>query len=600
LNNKKSVALIFISGLVIFLAGLHVQEFIRINCRFAIFVMEMKKYGVHVFPTLYDKAYTDYPSTLIYLMYLASLGGRVVNMLTITIPTALAAVLTLIMTYLLGARISKWLGAYSVLLCLLSYEFVSIARAPSLDMFVALATVTSFYLIYTADQDKGWKRLLLVPLCLIGSFAIRGPIGIVIPAAVVFSYYVINRKWTMSAVTAVISGVLIFLCMGTLLYLCVYSGGKELLELFLQDQIFSRMGSCKPPWYFFTNAVGSYAVTYPLALLVIAFYVKKLIKKPSKDDSKELHLLRSLVAWMFIVLIGMSIPGTKHLRYIVPIIPAMALVASWIFLNFDNLEWFKKLKKLVFLLCKIAPFGALAFIIVGTIVIKIIGLDIKLPFFIPVMLFAVLSAAVWALAKDIKPEQRDFALLGIMVAVLTLLRLMTIEPIEQYLEGSRKFVAEVEKVRQDNKVYFFNFGPDGDELKYQVNLGPDKMFVSEYIMAHGKYVQKAKPFARPAVKATPLKYTESQRKILDFLLKIFPPKKGVKFPKINPRFVLYQDYDKLLCLPEGTIFITREKRFKRNIPDELKPKFEIVVKGKMGHKECVAFRLKPQGKKSEK
>ena len=593
MNNKKTVALIFISGLTVFLGGLHAQEFIRINCRFALFVMEMKKYGLDIFPTLYNKPYTDYPSTLIYLMYLTSLGGKYVNMLTITLPTALAAVLTLIMTYLLGARVSKKLGIYSVLFCLLSYEFVSIARAPSLDMFVALATVVSFYLIYTADQDKGWKRLLLVPLCFVASFAIRGPIGIVIPAAVVFSYYLVNRKWTMTAIIAIVSAALIFLCMGTLLYLCIYSGGQELIEAFLQDQIFSRMSSGKPPWYFFTNAVGSYAVTYPLALLVIAFYAKKLIKKPSLADSKELHFMRILAAWMFIVLVGMSIPGTKHLRYIVPVIPAAALIASWIFLNFDNIKIFDMIKKLILQVCKFVPFAALAFIVIGTIVIKIIGLDIELPFFIPLFLFAMLSVVAWLMAKRFGKRQNDIVLVSILVATVTILRLMTIEPIEQYRESARKFVSDVEQIRQDNKIYFFDLGPDGYELKYQVNIGADKMFVSEFISPSSENEQKVEPQA--ISQSMPVKLEDPHRKYIDKLLEIFPPKKGVDFPVINPRYVSYH-YEKMLSFPPGTIFIAQVKSFKRNLPDEFKSKFEIVVNGAMGHKDCIAFRLKSTDK----
>ncbi len=588
MNNKKAAALIFISTMILFLAGLYGQEFIRINCRFALFVMEMKEYGLQLFPTLNGKPYTDYPSTFIFLMYLSSLGGNFVNMLTITIPTAVAAALTLVMTYLIGARVSKWLGAYAVVLCLMSYEFVSIARAPSLDMFVALATVAGFYLCYTADRDNGWKRLLLLPLCLIAGFAIRGPIGIVIPSAVIFIYYLINLRWLMALMTAVVAGSLILGCMITLLGLCAYTGGEELVEYFLRDQIFSRMGRGKPPWYFFTNAVGSYAVTYPMALVVVGFYAKKLLMSPKTDDvaGHRLHFMRSITAWLFIVLLGMSIPGTKHLRYIVATVPAMGLLAAWLFLNFDNLKIFAKLQKYLLIpACKLAPFAALAFIIIGSIVLKVIDVDIALPTFIPALLFASLAALVWMMPKLVRQEHDKFILLLVLTLTVAVLRLMTIEPIEQYVESSRDFVLRVEKIRNNNRICYFDLGPDGDELKYQVNLDTPRWRIPEFIIPP----RENKPSASSKPDDSVL-----QQKIIDFIMHLVPEHAGKEFQKISPMFIIHRKIDTIFDMPQGTIFVSKRKDFNRGLPDKFKEKLEIIEQGKMGHKEYFAFRLKQE------
>jgi len=45
-------------------------------------------------------------------------------------------------------------------------------------------------------------------------------------------------------------------------------------------------------------------------------------------------------------------------------------------------------------------------------------------------------------------------------------------------------------------------------------------------------------------------------------------------------------------LPPETIFITRKSRYEGYLPEEMKAEYEIIARGKMGHKKCVAFRRK--------
>ncbi len=582
MSNKKALAIISTLGMVIFLGGLYSAEFTRINCRFALFIGEMRQYGIGIFPTLYDKPYTDYPSSHILMMYLASFCGYAVNMLTATLPSALMAVFTLIMTYLLGARISKWLGGYAVLLCLLSFEFVSIARAPSLDLFVAAATILSFYLIYTADQDKGWKRLLLVPLCMVFGFAFRGPLGIVIPSIVVFSYYLVNRKWKMCIVCAAVSGLLAVLCMAGLLLLCVRQGGKELLEAFLTDQIVSRFEAGKPVWYFFTNGLASYSITFPLGLLVIIVYFKKLIKKPSAEDNNQIYFLRSIAAWILIVLFVMSIPGTKHLRYIVSVIPALALAGAWIFMNFDKLPLFAKIRTSFFIFCRILPLLALAALIILVIVLKIIGLKTEFPVVLPAILFLLFAVSISAFLKSLKTEQRDFTLVALAVATLAVTKILILEPIDRDSESAREFIAAVETVRQDQaQVCFFKLGPDGDELKYLINIPIEKRFVGRYFFPSYKPVYESK-LKNPS--------TDLKSAVFEAILRACPEDKKA-YPPIEPRYVI-SECDKMADMPASTIYITRKDYYDEKFPAELKPLYEIIVSGRMGHQQCVAFRKK--------
>ena len=96
----------------------------------------------------------------------------------------------------------------------------------------------------------------------------------------------------------------------------------------------------------------------------------------------------------------------------------------------------------------------------------------------------------------------------------------------------------------------------------------------------------------PAVDNKPAPVTGAKRKLMDLLLGVLPYDENKVYPVLHPRYICYPDYDRMFTLPQGTLFITTEKKFKRYIPDELKEEFKIIVRGRMGHRKSVAFRFK--------
>jgi hypothetical protein len=165
------------------------------------------------------------------------------------------------------------------------------------------------------------------------------------------------------------------------------------------------------------------------------------------------------------------------------------------------------------------------------------------------------------------------------------LQIMIIEPIEQNIEGSRKFAEQVESIREKNnsQVWFFDFGPDGDELKFLANIPQEKRFIPQFIST--SLPQEATPVDKNYVEANTLK-----QYIKRILMDIFPDKyKG--FPEIEPRYLCY-GIGKIETLPNKIIYISKAKNFESKIPKELKQNLEVIVSGKMGHQKCVAFKKK--------
>jgi len=536
--SKRTIAIyIFLASTALFLAGLHTTEFVRINCRFGLFVHEMAEGTIGPFPFLYGEPYYDYLSIHTYLMYVASfLGG--VNMLTATLPSALAAGGVMSLTYLIGARMSNKFGLFAVILLVASYEFLCIARAPSPDMFVAFATILSFYLMYTAERDKKAIRLLILPLLFILGFAVRGPIGAVIPIGVVCAYYLSMRRWK-TVVAAGILGTLVMACCIMLLIIIIYDeGGREMVKAFQGAQVGNRMSSGKPFWFYFTNAMGSYSLAYPLAFLVMGTYVwierKKYFAKVPSDSYAALR--QGLTAWFFVIILGMSIPGTKHLRYVVSAIPAAALLAAFVLVNPDKLKIFKKVRDIFLKICKIAPFVALAGVIIGAIVLKVLKIDLPVPMFLPAIMFLILGFALIGGTRKIKDTDRIMLTVALTAMLFFVIKIMIIEPIETYSESSYKLVKKIEGLRPvDSKLVFCGIGPDGEDLKYCINLKRSKFYI--------------------------------------------------------PAFIALDKNEEILNLKPGTLIIFKSNKTK-SIKPEVGKRLQEVAKGDLGHRICTVYKLK--------
>ncbi|MFA6717028.1 MAG: hypothetical protein WCS27_16745, partial [Victivallaceae bacterium] len=412
------------------------------------------------------------------------------------------------------------------------------ARAPSPDMFVAFSGICAFYLMYTAELENKALRLFFLPLLFVIGFVMRGPIGAVIPIGIVFVYYLSARRWK-TAVAGGVLGALALSCCLMLLIIIVYRhGGRELVKTFQETQVGSRMSKGKPVWFYFTNAMGSYALAYPLAFFVMGFYAwrerKKYFAAAAPDSYAALR--QRLTGWLLVIILGMSVPGTKHLRYIVAAIPAAALLATFLFVNPDRLPLFRKLRDWFLTICRFVPFAALGTVIVGAIVLKILKIDIPVPMFLPAIVFMVIGFAMLGGMRKIKGIDKMMFIITLTVMTFLVIKIMLIEPIENYGESSYKFVKKIESLRPaDGKLCFCGIDRDGEALKYLINLSRDRYYI--------------------------------------------------------PLFVELGKNEELLKLPAEVLIVFKANKIK-SVKPEVKKHLQELARGDLGHRECILFRLK--------
>lgn len=475
--------IIFFGGLLLFLIGINGQEIIGFEARFYLFALEMYRHGVSLFPETYHQPYPDYPVSSTLLIYgLAKLLGHLSKLVAV-MPSAIAASATLVVTYWIGLLHDKRWGLFAVFFLLLTNTFVMEARTISPDQYIVLVTTLSFYLIYSADRLHEVKRVWFVPLLFLVGFAFRGPIGLIVPAGVVCGYYFLDKNFK----AFFLFGLLAFLSLllaSAILFGAAYEAGGV---LFMQDvfrlQVSGRLQEADLPWYFyFSESIGAYAIAYPLAFLVVVGLVREFFIKNSSADIK---FIQKLAGWALIIIIGLTIPAGKKIRYIMAFAPALALISAYLFvMPAVRANYFNWLRRVVYYVCYFLP--AMCQILL------ICAMYYAPPLLISSISFATVSCCYFLL-QFLNLNKDELVVIGVAAVTFVLTIVLIVEPINLALNRTQSFVDGVEaaRVEQHAQLVFYHQAPDGMPIKYLVNAQSDEIpvFIStldEMIKFKGK------------------------------------------------------------------------------------------------------------------
>jgi 4-amino-4-deoxy-L-arabinose transferase-like glycosyltransferase len=465
--------LIGVGGLLLFTLGLDHRDFIHLEARFALFAQTMLRESAGFFPTLYGEPYPDYPAAGPLLIDLVSLLTGRVTTVTAVLPTSAAAALILVFTYLIGALHTPRWGLYAVLFELCTYQFLAAARSVSLDPFVAMATVGCFYAAYSAARLQRPWRISFIPLGWAIGFLTRGPIGLIIPAAVVAVFYLVERRRGQFIVTSVLALGLLALGMAGLLAAARAQGGPGFADQVLRAEALGRVAAgstAHPPVYFYpVNALAAFALSFPVAVALAACGFRALIR-PVSD---EWRLLRHLAAWTLTVMAGLSIPAKQEIRYLIPVVPAVALMAASLLVVTPSHAWLQRLRKWVFQLFLLMPWLGLALIAAGLAVPRLqarVPVDARPGAAATILaIIALLTLAVRLRLRD--DGGRELATVALSVTGFVAVTLLIVEPIAVDLNRVGPFVNEVRSHRiAGGPIAFYKIGPDAADVKFMAAL----------------------------------------------------------------------------------------------------------------------------------
>jgi 4-amino-4-deoxy-L-arabinose transferase-like glycosyltransferase len=473
-SDYKEVCVLFGISLLVFTFGLAGQEVIGFESRFYLFALEMYRHGLTWFPTTYLQPYPDYPGSSTWLIYLTACIFGGLNKLTAVLPTAVASALVVVLTYLIGALHQKRWGLIAALFLFLTIGFLKSARSLSLDMYPALMTVWCFYLVHAASVQHRPQLIKWVFLLFFLGFAFRGPIGLVMPTGVVCVYYLLKRDIKHCVLVGFAALSLLILSTAGLLLLAKHVGGVGFVSDVIRMEVVGRIDNSYQPIYFYlTNGLMQYALSFPLALFVMLGVFDSLVRS-SSGKLAERQFLIYLIGWMLVILLGMTIPGDKKIRYVLPMVPAAALLAAYVFVAPSDRSYFTTIRTMLlrcfFFLPAFFALAAEAIFYYATKQHFLVAIDYHAVCIVMVLLqIAVLMSYRYQKQRS---QVLQLTVMGLAVISFIAFFLMVIEPIEQRIERARAVIVnvEAERIRQHAQLVFYKERPDGFAIKYLINM----------------------------------------------------------------------------------------------------------------------------------
>ncbi len=456
-------------ALLLFIAGSWNQAIIGFDARFVLFAQEMLRHGPGFFPTTYGQPYADYLATSTLMTWLLSVPLGEVTSLTAWLPTAVASATIVVLVYRLTAPYSQRWGLLSIAILLLSSTFISETRAVSLDQMLAAISLAVFYLGYAHDHFGKGKRLHWLCLLVLFGFAIRGPIGLVIPTGMLCSYYLINRQWRQLFSFGLLALALLAACVGLLLLMAKLSGGESFMQDVIRMQFLGRMDGSEGSsgvLYYFTSSVGNYALAYPLAVLVLVAMVVSGRRVPGP----ALQLVWYCAAAGLLVMVGLSIPQAKKARYVLPMLPMAAMIAAYPF-QATHGRLFAWLRGLMLAIWTLLP----ALLVVGLLLAR---KRYPEPLSDLGWVFGVLGVlqALTLLALFL-PRARPMVPAFVAVLAVWGTYIAVVEPLEREVYDTRTFTLRVHEqvMQQHAPLVLHGLGKDAKAIKYMVNLDCDRV-----------------------------------------------------------------------------------------------------------------------------
>jgi 4-amino-4-deoxy-L-arabinose transferase-like glycosyltransferase len=283
--------------------------------RQAIMAREMVQRADYVHPYLNGSPYLEKPPLYSWLIIFASKLTGGIDEFASRLPSAIAATLLLLLTYFLGKRLDHEVSGFlSALILATNYQFLGNARESVMDMTFAFFIGLAVFLGYLCVEKgkKGLLPLALLPCAL--AIVTKGPVGIIVPVAVLFFYCIATRN---------LKAMFGPLVLGFLLALAVASlwfglAGKAYMNEFILHQNINRFTTgfdhIEPFTYYFQKLLTNF-LPWSIALPFAAFFAFR----------RRLWLP---LIWLLVTFVFFDISKSKRAIYILCCYPACALLVG--------------------------------------------------------------------------------------------------------------------------------------------------------------------------------------------------------------------------------------------------------------------------------
>ncbi|MBN1520943.1 MAG: glycosyltransferase family 39 protein [Candidatus Aureabacteria bacterium] len=454
--------IIFLSAFLFFFRLGEVGLFEPDEGRYAEIPREMCAENDFIVPRLNGVLYFEKPP-LVYWMTSLSFALLGQSEFSARFSTALPGLVVVLLTYALARKMyGKRCAAFSALVLLASLEYFFIARLLVLDMpltlFMTLGFASFYFYLFSEKAKKIWLFVFYFSLAM--GVLTKGPVAFVLPAGVIFLFSLLTGNGRKAFLDkAHLAGLALFFAVASPWFFLVTWREPSFFRFFFIHEhlvrfLTSEHGRAEPFYYFFVILLVGFLpwVIYlvPSAMRYLKVFPASSLKKSENQPFFFLFLWAVMIVGFF------SLSGSKLPAYILPIYPAMAIMAGKIMedSSFDAAEAGKE-ARIVF------ASGALLMTLFAAYMVWVV---FKKPVLRPLFTFVfVLGACLlggWVLSAYLFFRRRK-RIAAYLVQIMMMLFLETafiglFEKAEDFFSGKKVIMKLKEEKKQEDILYCYN------------------------------------------------------------------------------------------------------------------------------------------------
>ena len=368
--------------------------------RWAEITRNMLLSGDYFHPKINGEPYFDKPLIGYWTIALASkLTGRL-DEFAIRLPSAVAGLVTLWMTILLGKRLwSAEAGRIAGWLLLGCYGFVFWARTGQADMENVAFTMAAIAWYWARRDRPGFTTsLVFYVICFVGA-QMKGLGAIAVPCLAVFPDLLRDRRWkhflTLSHAAALALALLVYFAPFMMEKMTRGTYGESGLDLVFRENVerFFEPFDHKEPFYiYFYHLPILFLPWAPLLLIALVAAMSRGRELLSADYPTRWAMEASLIIFLFF-----TVSGSRRGYYILPLVPFCSLLCAR-FLISTSLA--KPRRLAIDLQATIALVSAVGGVVVAAalpLVRRRLPIPLTPAFFAGLMALSLLALVPWAL-----------------------------------------------------------------------------------------------------------------------------------------------------------------------------------------------------------
>ncbi|HKC70775.1 MAG TPA: glycosyltransferase family 39 protein, partial [Terriglobales bacterium] len=246
------------------------------------------------------------------------------------LPSAMDATAMVVAIYLFFRQFRRGFQLDAALIIACTAGVVGLARSASTDMPLA-AAFTIALVSWLAWYEGGRRRWLLVFYFFLALATLaKGPVAVVLAGVIILLFAVAWRNLRLVGQTLWWPGVVLFFAAALPWYIAVQRENPGFFRSFIIEQNFARFGTnlyhhVQPWWYFLPVLLLAIVPWTFLVAAAFAGAVRRWKREPDEED-RTVPANSFFLTWITVVLVFFSASQSKLTAYILPAVPACAML----------------------------------------------------------------------------------------------------------------------------------------------------------------------------------------------------------------------------------------------------------------------------------